>query len=173
MKSMIAVAFSGMFLYGVATLGRYPVGEEPTQGVIRLTWRSPGAKVRVCKRVTEEERKNVPIHMRRDAGCNVHILPYRLIATVGPNHVDRLIVPPGIHGDRPLVVQEEFQLAPGIYPVQVTFTPELPGLDENDPAVQDGLSKAVRFEMSRNLVVEKGRATLVTLGVDGRTPVIP
>lgn len=170
-NTFVPVGFSVLLLFGVATLGRYPVGEEPTHGVVRLNWRSPGAKVRVCKRITDAERKNVPLHMRRDAGCNVHILPYRLTARVGDRTVDKLVVPPGIHGDRPLVVQEEFALEPGTYAVQVSFAPELQGLPADDPDVTEGLAKAIRFTVDQEVTVEQGRAKLVTLA-DGKTPVI-
>jgi hypothetical protein len=172
MKALLSIGFSALLLYGVATLGRYPIGAEPVNGVVRLTWRSPGAKVRVCTRLTDAERAKMPVHMRRDAGCNVHILPYRLTARVGDRTVDKLVVPPGIHGDRPLVVQEEFALEPGTYPVQVSFTPDLTGLPEGDADVTAGLERAVRFAVDQPVNVVRGRAALVTLAADGRTPLV-
>jgi hypothetical protein len=172
MKTLLSIGFSVLLLYGVATLGRYPVGAEPLAGVVRLTWRSPGAKVRVCNRINDAERKNVPVHMRRDAGCNVHIIPYRLTARVGDRQLDKLVVPPGIHGDRPLVVQEEFALAPGTYPVQVSFAPDLTGLPVAEKEVAEGLAKAVRFSVDQPVTVVRGRAALVTLAADGRTPIV-
>ncbi len=98
--------------------------EVAESGILRLTWRSRGLVVRECRPLTEEEKRNIPQHMRQPGGetCSNRSRPFRLrVSLDGRLLLDRAVLPAGARSDRPLYVFEDLALEPGRYAVEVDF----------------------------------------------------
>jgi hypothetical protein len=110
----------------IAGLSRVPytAAAEETS-LIRLSWRTPGAYVEECRRLSAEEIERLPVHMRREEVCEGRILPYRLRVIVNGRQVyDETVRPAGAREDRPLYVFRELSVAPGEYQVDVLWERE-------------------------------------------------
>ncbi|MBI2570439.1 MAG: hypothetical protein HYV63_25850 [Candidatus Schekmanbacteria bacterium] len=124
------VAASAGLLGATALLGQWPSGTEPHHAVLRLAWRLPGERVKLCHELSEEELARVPIHMRRPQECREWTLAYSLSVAVDGREVrTRTLTPPGVHRDRPLFVHEDLALEPGVHEVTVRFAPVAPAID--------------------------------------------
>lgn len=161
MRVLIAIAFSILLVWSIAFLGRKAIGAPVAHGVLRFAWRTAGEKVKICTRLTEAERAKIPLHMRRDAGCAVRVLPYRLqLRLDGRQVANRIVVPPGIHGDRPLVVHEDFVLDPGTITIEALFTPQ-PPMAAAERAWYEAAAKAPVFQFSGTVPVLAGHITMI------------
>lgn len=98
---------------------------EPGQGaVLGIAVRSGVGTVQVCRAVSAEEVASVPQHMRRSEICETHAAPYRLGVHIdGEQRFDRVYRAAGIHGDRPITIDERILVTPGSVAVQVRFAP--------------------------------------------------
>lgn len=109
----------------VSWLGQVPQGAAPDYGVLRLSWKTVGEKLRVAR---AQQDQNVPEHMRLPGDSQAFtetIRPYRLQLHVdGRSYLDRVIRGAGFRHDRPLSVFEEVRLSPGPHAVRVAFVPE-------------------------------------------------
>lgn len=113
--------FSFLILAAVAWCSQVPYGRTPSHGVLRLSWKTVGEKIRVAV----AEQGDVPDHMRVQKDYEEKMRSYRLRAEVdGKVWLDKLMQPPGLHHDRPISVFEELELAPGEHDVVVQFLPE-------------------------------------------------
>jgi ferredoxin len=120
-----AVAVSAALLSLVALGSRWPQGAVPDHAVLRLGWRLAGQVRERCRDLTADEQAARPVHMRRSRECVTEVLTYDLTAAVDGQVIARKRVrPPGLRGDRPLSVEEEFDIRPGEHTVTVTFSPE-------------------------------------------------
>lgn len=137
-------------LFAVTRLAAVPVGEASLDGALRLSWRTVGPVVKVERPV--EVDPSVPVHMRPPSTFERRPVPFRLVVALdGRVLEDRMVSPAGLRHDRPVVVQQEWPVAPGRHRVQVTF--EAPGL---------------RYALDREVTVEAGRIALVTLDEDAK-----
>jgi hypothetical protein len=94
--------------------------------------------------------------MRQARECASEVLTYALTASVDGRVVARTIVAPaGLRGDRPLLVEEEVDVAPGEHAVSVDFRP------------RDAASGGVALALERRLTFAPGRVVLIT--TDGAT----
>ena len=145
-----AVALSAVLLALVALGSRWPQGATADHAVLRLGWRLAGQVRERCRDLTAEELAARPVHMRRSRECVSEVLTYELTAAVDGQIVARKRVrSPGLRGDRPLSIEEEFDVRPGEHVVTVTFSPEAPASDAKVLAF-DG---AVRFERGRVVLI--------------------
>lgn len=164
MRAFIAIAFSVLLVWSIAFLGRKATGTPVTHGVLRFAWRTAGEKVKICTPLSEAEKAKIPVHMRRDAGCVVRVLPYRLSLRIDGRQVaDRMVVPPGIHGDRPLVVHEDFVRDPGTVTIEVSFTPQPPA-SAQERAWLEAAGKAPVFQFAGTATVVAGHITMIAPG---------
>jgi hypothetical protein len=123
--------------------------------VLRLGWRLPGQVREHCRDLTPEEVAARPVHMRSGQECVREPLSYELTASVDGRVIARKRVrPPGLRRDRPLSVEEEFDIRPGAHAVTVTFGPETADTSGKILAY-DG---TVRFD--------RGRVVLITYDGD-------
>jgi hypothetical protein len=107
--------------------------ESAAHGVIRVTWRARGERVRRCRKLAPDELAKLPVHMRQEEVCERAVLPYRLRVTVdGAPAIDELVHAGGAREDRPLFVFHEFSLAPGVHHLAVTFERESDRDEEGD-----------------------------------------
>lgn len=154
---------------------RFPLGSEPEGGLLRLSWRAVGGRVRLCEKYTLSEMEHLPKHMRISTErCSQSLLPYRLqVWWDGQLAVDRPVHPAGWRGDRPLFVNEEFAARPGQHQLQVIFQPlafsgEPEGKEpRTDPKLaksrEEALRKARVFQLKRAVTTRAGRIVMVGL----------
>jgi hypothetical protein len=163
-------------------MARVPVGEAPEHGLVRLSWRNVGERVRICRDYTAAELQSVPQHMRRGQLCQSSLLPYRLILRIdGRMIVDRVVRPAGARHDRPLFVAEELSLEPGSYRIELDYAPEaeLAGklLEAGDDfseeqaraALEAALHEAQQYRLKEPIRVRAGHVVLVSLNEDARS----
>ena len=161
------IAVPVLCLVALAWVVRLPMGSTPQQGLLRLAWRTIGARVKVCRDYTPEELQRVPAHMRAKQVCAQSLLPYRVRAAVdGAPVLDQLIEPAGVRGDRPLFVQRELTLAPGTHRIAVHFDPE-PAQGIEDAALRDATrsatADAVRYALEQEVRIAAGRIVMIEL----------
>lgn len=150
-RRAVAVAVSAALLALVALGSRWPQGAVPDHAVLRLGWRLAGQVRERCRDLTAEELAARPVHMRRPRECVTEVLTYDLTATVDGQTIARKRVrSPGLRGDRPLSVEEEFDIRPGEHVVTVTFSPE---------SAESG-GKVLAFDGPVRF--ERGRVVLIT-----------
>ena len=163
---------------------RFPLGSEPGHGMVRLSWRTVGERVRLCEKYTSAEIEKLPKHMRISTErCSQSLLPYRLRVWWNEREVvDKPVLPAGWRGDRPLFVNEEFSAQPGLYRLKVRFQPleqstdsatepskESPAEPDNSRQSQaraDALRQATVYELERLVNLRAGRIVLVGLNED-------
>jgi hypothetical protein len=170
-RIVLPTVLSLALFFAIAFFGRVSVGQEAPHGILRLAWRTSGEKVQICQPISEAEKAKIPIHMRRDAGCVARILPYRLRLDIdGKTVIDRPILPAGIHGDRPLFVQEDLLLEPSQRKIAVHFAPDISLLAEADGKQAEwgaAAEKAVKLQLEETVQIAAGRVTFVGLGTGG------
>jgi ferredoxin/coenzyme F420-reducing hydrogenase delta subunit len=146
-----ALAFSAVLLLFVALGSGWPQGAEADHASLRLGWQLAGQVDQTCHDLGPDELARRPVHMRAPRECVSEALAYDLRALVdGAVVVARKVRPRGLRGDRPLTVEEDLPVAPGIHRVTVTFAPERPGRG----------GKPFAFE--RSIRFERGRVVLIT-----------
>lgn len=149
----------------IVSLARIPVGATRDDGRLRLSLRTVGASVELCRERTPAELERLPQHMRRPEVCEQRIMPYRLAVTVdGHARLSRRIEPAGVRGDRPLTVDEAFALAPGAHELVVTFAPAaLPDAATAETPLAEARRRAPRHRLEKRVQVDPGRILLVRL----------
>lgn len=165
----------------LATMARVPIGEAPQDGLLRLTWRNVGERVRLCRDYTEAEMQSLPQHMRRGQLCENSLLPYRLQVRIdGNERVDKVVHPGGARRDRPLFVAEDLPLAPGTYRLELDYAPEpklagermASGDSFSDGLAQDALAAALQvakhYRLEESIQVRAGHIVLISLNEDAR-----
>ena len=127
-----------------------PQGADATHARLRLGWRLAGQARERCRDLTPEEQAARAVHMRRARECTSEALTYELTAAVDGRVVTRkLVAPAGLRADRPLLVEEDRDVAPGEHAVSVTFAPREAG------------SGGVTLVLERRLQFLAGRIVLV------------
>ncbi len=117
-----ALAVGMMASIGLLTRFEHAPG-DPVAAELRLAWRARVPLVEECRRLSEAEQAELPVHMRRDVVCEGRVASYRLEVTVDGTVLHRAVVSgAGARGDRPIYVFESLSLAPGAREIAVDFT---------------------------------------------------
>lgn len=142
----------------LAAGSRVPISAlDADQAIIRLSWRFRAEEGVDCRRPTQDELDQLPVHMRNPDACIGDLAPYELRVEVDATpRVTRIVRPAGVRGDRPIFVHEELRLAPGRHTVSVRFGVQ---------GAEDGANPALSTETTVDL--DAGRVLLVTRGPDG------
>lgn len=174
----LRIAVPGIFLMLMVTFIRFPQGSDPEGGMVRLSWRTIGERVRTCQQYTSAELQTLTDHMRTsDEYCQTVLLPYRLRAWMdGKIRVERIVRPAGWRGDRPLFVNEELPAARGGHHLKVAFEPVR---DETGPAGQasdpestaqrawmEAIDNAPLYLLEEQISIEAGKIVMVGLNED-------
>ncbi len=122
--NVLRVAVAAAVVTAVA-VAAHPTVTDPTEGaLLRIAIRTMAGTVSDCRKLTPQELEALPMHMRRPEVCETRAVPYRLeVAIAGRPVLDRTYTAAGIHGDRPLTVDEEIGLSAGPHDVAVRFAP--------------------------------------------------
>jgi hypothetical protein len=124
------IPFTVVVFMAVAWLSDFPTGKARENTVIHFGWRLAGAKVKVCRKWQAGELENLPSHMRAPQFCDEQGVNYNLTVILdGKEIIHKAFTPPGVRGDRPLFVFEEYPLHPGIHQVYVKFAPDTEALE--------------------------------------------
>lgn len=129
-RRVLGVALAVAVTLAIVALSRLPYAAADGEGaLIRFSWRTPGAQVDECRRLSAEELERLPVHMRREEVCERRILPYRLqVRLDGRTVYDELVRASGAREDRPLFVFRELPVAPGEYRLEVRWERERNGV---------------------------------------------
>lgn len=141
-------------------LARAPLeGRDTDRAALVLTWRLRGEEVVACRRPTEAELAELPVHMRNPDECVGDIPPFTLEVSVdGETRLSRTVRPAGVRGDRPLYVYDRVWLEPGRHALIVSFQRE----DGDSP---DRATGALHLTTSVDLA--PGQVLLVTRSAAG------
>ena len=101
---------------------------DPTTGaLLGIAVRTMAGTVQDCRALSEAEMAALPQHMRRKEICETRAAPYRLEVSIdGETRLDRVYRPAGIHGDRPITVDERLGVTAGSHDVSIRFAPADP-----------------------------------------------
>lgn len=148
------VAATAFWLGLLALVARVSWGHAPTEALLRLSWRTEGQRV---KHMLAGD-PSLPKHMQLPEGnYEFRLIPYRLAVRVdGQLVVERLVTPPGVRHDRPLMVLEEIALPAGDHSLEVEFSPAVK--TEEPPRI---------FSVKGSQSLTVGRVLLVTLDPTG------
>lgn len=149
----LRLILSALIAAAIAFVSGLPYGSVPEHGILRLSWRSVGEKVRTT---TERPGEEVPLHMRPQQDYEERMRDYQLTATIDGNvWLDQVMRPPGLHRDRPISVFEETALLPGRYRVQLKYW----------PVPDEGATW--KPEIDCEIEIEAGRITTLTITDQG------
>lgn len=155
--SLVATFF---FMALIALGSSYPQGAEYQDSMLRLGWRLTGQVHEECRTLNAEEVAKLPVHMRKPLQCSTKVLAYMLKAEVdGKIVIEKVVSPAGLRADRPLLVQEEFAIAPGEHEVEVSFLP----VEQNFKAKEFRFKSRVDFQKKKVHLVTYQGENLVSL----------
>jgi hypothetical protein len=128
---------------------------DPTTGaLLGIAVRTMAGTVQDCRALSEAEIAALPQHMRRKEICETRAAPYRLEVSIdGETRLDRVYRPAGIHGDRPITVDERIGVTAGSHAVSIRFAPV-------DPASTDQLPV---FTFAQDVDLAEGRIRVARL----------
>ncbi len=100
----------------VGGVSQFQVGALPTHGYVRLVGVLPSTTKLACRPLTEEEKKNTPLHMQRKEICEKELLSYLVTLSVdGKERFRARKEARSERGDRAIIVNELIELRPGKY----------------------------------------------------------
>jgi len=161
-RRLLAGLFTMVLLAVVAWLGQIPFGEASPDSALRLSLRTVQGQIEICRERSPAELDALPQHMRTATVCDDHTPQYRLqVELDGRNVVDQAVIPGGLRGDRPLIVDRRLTVEPGAATLVVRFTAQ----SDASLAVeqQQALERLPSYVLHREVTFEAGRITLVTL----------
>ena len=110
------LATLGLAALSRATWRAYP---EPS-GAFRLTWSARPEQIETCRRLSEAELVERPVHMRQEVMCEGASATYRLQVWLGERQVDdEVLRGGGLRSDRPIYVLRDYPAPPGTYRLRV------------------------------------------------------
>lgn len=90
---------------------------------LRLSWSARPERIEVCRTVSAEELAQREVHMRQQVECDGHFATYALrIESDGHVIGEAVVHGAGLRHDRPLYLLREFDVAPGVHRMRVSFT---------------------------------------------------
>lgn len=146
---------SGGILLVLAFLGLHRTASDPTDGaVLVLAVRTMAGTAQDCRTLSETERASLPRHMQRTEICEPRAVPYRLeLAVDGETRVAGVYRPAGIHGDRPITIDERIRVSSGTRTLRVRF----------EPAEREKAAGLPVFALDQPVLFEDGRVRIVHL----------
>lgn len=154
----------------IASLSRVPYSAEADgDALIRLSWRARGERVRECRQLTEQERRQLPRHMKRTEVCEGRVSPYALrVVLDGATSVVDTIRASGAKQDRPLYVYRELRLPPGSHRLAITFQ----RIGSHDEQPTDERAVPPRLGLDVPVQLAPRGVALVTYDADARRLVL-
>lgn len=180
------VAALAMLVLGAAS--RAPWTASPADlALLRLSWRVQSESAEECRPLSEEEKADLPVHMRVPEVCEARAIPYLLQVTIdGSRAVSDTVHGAGAREDRPITIFREIPLTAGRHDVRITFAPISGGRvgdsddvepDDDEEPDEDGERDGdvgaeepagVTLEYSATIDLEEREVALVTVDPGGR-----
>ena len=154
---------AGAALLTLLLVVTHVTASDPTEGsILRIALRTTAGTMQDCHKLTQQELDALPMHMRRPEVCETRAVPYRLEVRAGERALlDRTFTAAGIHGDRPLTVDQELAVAPGTHDVTIRFTPALAEQHDGDKTAPPA------FAFEGPIEFTDGRIRIATLNPAG------
>ena len=123
-RLVIAVVSSAVGLGLLARASAAPLPfHEGTTARLRLSWSARPERIEVCRTLSAEELAQREEHMRQRVECDGHFATYALrVESDGRVIGEAVIRGAGLRNDRPLYLLREYDVAPGLHRVRVSFT---------------------------------------------------
>ena len=123
-RLVIAVSVSALGLGVLARASAAPVSlHEGTTARLRLSWSARPERIEVCRTLSAQELAQREEHMRQRVECDGHFATYALRVESDGHVIGEAVVHgAGLRNDRPLYVLREYDVAPGLHRVRVSFT---------------------------------------------------
>ena len=101
-----------------------PVAYHPEDTArLRLSWSARPERIEVCRTVSAEELAEREEHMRQRVECDGRFATYALrVESDGQVIGETVVHGAGLRHDRPLYLLREYDVAPGVHRVRVSFT---------------------------------------------------
>jgi hypothetical protein len=164
---------AGAIVAGLVTLvlgagSRAPWSASPAdRALLRLSWRVQSEAAEECRPLTEEEKADLPVHMRVPEVCEARAIPYLLqVAIDGATVVSDTVHGAGAREDRPITIFREIPLAAGTHDVRVSFAPTAE--PEDDEEEEPDETVGVSLEYSATIDLAGREVALVTVDSTGR-----
>ncbi len=156
------VLVTASLLAAVVLAGQIPFGRSIGEATLRLSLRTVNTRLEVCRDRSPEELEALPFHMRQPTVCEGISPTYQVRATLDGYEVITVQADPGgVRGDRPLIVDQEVTIDPGVKRLEVSMTPiEPPGMAQT---AQSAFARIPRYFLDREVTLAKDRITLVLL----------
>ncbi|MEX2284225.1 MAG: hypothetical protein WEE89_17185 [Gemmatimonadota bacterium] len=150
---------------GIGWLARAPYTPPGSDtAVLRLSWRLMPERTEHCRRLSQEELEKLPIHMRNPTVCEREVADHRLIVQIDDEAPDTTrLLPMGAHGDRPIFVLQERELAPGAHRVRVWFGRESGEREHEREEHEERRREQSALRLDTNITARPGQVELVTL----------
>jgi hypothetical protein len=133
--------------YAVSELGHK--GAEPQDAELIISFKHPGKLAQVCRDLSEQEKKKLPVHMRPPKVCTRERADVRLrVAIDGREVVEKAYEPRGIWNDGNSIAIERMSVSAGRHRVSVRIG------DTRDPRAFPHYSeKEIQFAAGTRAVV--------------------
>ncbi len=138
-----------------AMLAQLPAGLDPHYALLRVAGLLPSSLDEDCHVPSDDDLKNVPLHMRPKEICSRRSLTYQLVIRVdGTEVVNRKISDPSRRVDRPLFLDVEHKIAPGDHLVDVKISTDQGFLREcrNGTILSAGQILLVQYKREEGLL---------------------
>ena len=100
---------------------------------LRLSWSARPERIEVCRRLSAEELAQRAEHMRQRVECEGRFATYALrVEADGRVLGETTVQGAGLRHDRPLYLLREYDVAPGMHHVRVSFTRREKPNDDDD-----------------------------------------
>lgn len=161
-RMALVAAFTLALLVGIALLGQIPFGRPTGEAIVRLALRTVQNRVEVCRDRPAAELEALPIHMRQPRVCDLYSPTFRLSVAVNGEAIHSEEVDPGgLRGDRPLIVDRQLTVEPGVASLEVSF--EAVVEEGLAPEVVAAFSDLESYRLAETVTLEENRITLVLL----------
>ena len=119
--AVVSTAF-GLGLLARASAAPLPFHDGATAR-LRLSWSARPERIEVCRTLSAEELAQREEHMRQRVECDGRFATYALRVESDGHLIGEAVVHgAGLRHDRPLYVLREYDVAPGVHRVRVSFT---------------------------------------------------
>ena len=120
-RRMSAAALAALSAIAIAAGSRVPWTASPAhRALLRHSWRASSEAAERCRPLSEEEKADLPVHMRVPEVCETRIIPYLLEVRIdGAASAPDTLHGAGAREDRPVVVFREIPLSAGSHDVEL------------------------------------------------------
>lgn len=160
-RRLMAFGVAASAVWAVESLGRAEIGQDASQGAIRVALRSARARIETCRERTAEELERLPAHMRTPRACEEVAVDYRLSLDVdGRQEFTGVLSHSGLRRTRPLVFDRLVRLEAGERLVRIELEPVAPLV----PLLGEQAEELPRVDWRGTVTVEPGRIALLEVG---------